>query len=254
MINTRVTEIAEGIFRLSNVVRSDVSPDGFTFNQFLVLGDEPFMFHAGLRKMFPGNREALASIVPLESLRWIAFGHFEADECGSMNEWLAVAPMASPAHGEIGCRVSLGDFATRPPRVLSDGAVIDLGMGKRVRFVDTPHTPHGWDAAVVFEESTRTLLCGDLFTQFGESPLSEGRDIVGPAIQAEDILAYSALSPGMGTTIRNLAKLKPRTLGLMHGPAFEGDGAQMLKDLGDDYDRRTRAALHLLDSPSPNDG
>jgi glyoxylase-like metal-dependent hydrolase (beta-lactamase superfamily II) len=155
-----------------------------------------------------------------------------------MNEWLAVAPNAQPAHGATGVLVSLNDMADRPPRVLEDGAVIDLGGGKRVRYIDTPHTPHGWDAGVMYEESTGTLLSGDLFTQLGNGPaLTEG-DIVGPAIAGEDLFQYSGLAPGMGKTIRSLAKLAPRTLALMHGPSFVGDGGAALRALADDYDRR----------------
>ena len=237
-METRISEIADGIYRFSTFVPDIAPPAGFTFNQFLVLGDEPLMFHTGLRKMFPLNRDAVSRIIPLERLRWIAFGHFEADECGAMNEWLAVAPQAQAAHGQTGCLVSLNDFADRPPRELKDGETIDLGGGKRVRFIDTPHTPHGWDAGVLYEESTRTLLCGDLFTQLGNgAALTEG-DVVGPAIAAEDLFKYSSLSPNMGTTIRDLAKLSPRTLALMHGPSFAGDGAAALRALADDYDRR----------------
>ncbi len=169
-METRISEIADGIYRLSTYVPDIAPPAGFTFNQFLVLGDEPLMFHTGLRKMFPLNRDALSRIIPPERLRWIAFGHFEADECGAMNEWLSIAPQAQAAHGQTGCMVSLNDFADRAPRILADGEVIDLGGGKRVRFIDTPHTPHGWDAGVLYEESTRTLLCGDLFTQLGDGP------------------------------------------------------------------------------------
>ena len=179
-----------------------------------------------------------AGIIPPERLRWIAFGHFEADECGAMNEWLAIAPQAQLAHGHTGCMVSLNDMADRAPRVLTDGETIDLGGGKRVRYIDTPHTPHGWDAGVLYEESTRTLMCGDLFTQLGDGPaLTEG-DIVGPAIAGEDLFKYSSLNPGMGTTLRGLARLAPRTLALMHGPSFAGDGAAALRALADDYDRR----------------
>ena len=217
-------------------------PAGFTFNQFLVLGDEPLMFHTGLRKMFATNLEAVSRIIPPSQLRWIAFGHFEADECGAMNEWLAVAPNAQAAHGQTGCMVSLNDFADRAPRILQDGEVVDLGRGKQVRFIDTPHTPHGWDAGVLFEESTATLLCGDLFTQLGNgAALTEG-DVVGPAIAAEDLFRYSSLNPAMGTTIRGLAKLEPRTLALMHGPSFSGAGAVALRALADDYDRRMQTA------------
>ncbi|MGH6922663.1 MAG: MBL fold metallo-hydrolase [Propylenella sp.] len=240
-----------------------------SINQFLVLGDEPLMFHTGLRKMFPLNRDALSRIIPLERLRWIAFGHFEADECGAMNEWLAVAPEATPAHeadecgamnewlavapeatpahGQTGCTVSLNDFADRTPRVLNDGEVIDLGGGKRVRFIDTPHTPHGWDAGVLYGESTQTLLCGDLFTQLGNDHALIDGDIVGPAIAAEDLFKYSSLSPSMGTTIRELSKLAPRTLALMHGPSFAGDGAAALRALADHYDTRASdQAIALL--------
>jgi flavorubredoxin len=237
-MDTRISEIADGIFRLSTFVPDIAPPAGFTFNQFLVMGDEPLMFHTGLRKMFPLKRDALSRLMPPERLRWIAFGHYEADECGAMNEWLAVAPNAQVAHGRTGCMVSLNDMADRTPRTLDDGELIDLGGGKRVRYIDTPHTPHGWDAGVVYEESTGTLLCGDLFTQLGDGPaLTEG-DIVAPAIAAEDLFNYSSLSPGMGTTLRGLANLAPRTLALMHGPSFSGDGRAALRALADDYDRR----------------
>ena len=224
-METKISEIADGIFRLSTYVPDIAPPAGFTFNQFLVLGDEPLMFHTGLRKMFPLNRDALARIIPPERLRWISYGHFEADECGAMNEWLAAAPQATAAHGNTGSMVSLNDFADRAPRILNDGEVIDLGGGKRVRFIDTPHTPHGWDAGVLFEESTRTLMCGDLFTQLGDGPALTDGDVVGPAIAGEDLFRYSSLNPGMGATIRGLAKLAPRTLAIMHGPSTPRSGA-----------------------------
>lgn len=245
-METRIDEIADGIFRLSTFVPEIAPPAGLTFNQFLVLGEEPLMFHTGLRKMFALNRDALGRLIPPERLRWIAFGHFEADECGAMNEWLTVAPDATPAHGQTGVLVSLNDFADRAPRMLADDEVIDLGGGKRVRFIDTPHTPHGWDAGVLYEESTGTLLCGDLFTQLGnERALTEG-DVVGPAIAAEDVFRYSSLNPGMGSTLRRLAHLAPRTLALMHGPSFAGDGGAALRALADDYDRRVSGALEEL--------
>ncbi|TPI55926.1 MBL fold metallo-hydrolase [Mesorhizobium sp. B3-1-3] len=242
-METKIDEIAEGIYRLSTYVSDIAPPVGFTFNQFLVMGDEPLMFHTGLRKMFALNRDALARIIPPERLRWIGFGHFESDECGAMNEWLSVAPQATAAHGQTGVYVSLDDFADRAPRVLKDGEVIDIGGGKRVRFIDTPHTPHGWDAGVMYEESTGTLLCGDLFTQLGNDRALTDGDVVGPAIAAEDLFKYSALNPGMGTTIRELAKLAPRTLALMHGPSFSGDGAAALRALAEDYDRRVSAQM-----------
>ncbi|MGE5501137.1 MAG: MBL fold metallo-hydrolase [Ignavibacteriales bacterium] len=235
-MDTRVTEIADGIYRLSTFV-PEVGPQGLTFNQFLVLGDEPLLFHTGLRRMFPLVREAVSRVMDPARLRWITFGHYEADECGSMNEWLAIAPQAQVAHGETGCNVSLRDMADREPRALADGEVIDLG-GKRVRYLDTPHTPHGWDAGVLYEETTGTLFCGDLFTQGGDAPALVETDIVAPAIATEDIFGYSALNPNMGSTIRRLSGLAPRTLALMHGPSFAGDAAGALRNLADDYDRR----------------
>ena len=193
-VETTIDEIADGVYRLSTFAPDIAPPAGFTFNQFLILGDEPLMFHTGLRKMFPLNREALSRIIRLERLRWIAFGHYEADECGAMNEWLAVAPNAQVAHGRTGCLVSLNDMADRAPRVLDDGEVIELGRGKRVRYIDTPHTPHGWDAGVMIDEWTGTLLCGDLFTQLGNGPALTQGDVVGPAIAAEDLFKYSTLT------------------------------------------------------------
>jgi flavorubredoxin len=237
-MTTQINEIADGIYRFSTVVSEIEPPHGFTFNQFLVLGDEPLLFHTGLRKMFPVVRDAVSRVIAPERLRWITFGHFEADECGSMNEWLAVAPQAQVAHGQTGCSVSLNDMADRPPRELQDGEVIALGGGKRVRYIDTPHTPHGWDAGLIYEESTGTLMCGDLFTQLGDRGALTAGDIVGPAIAAEDLFNYSSLSPNMGATLRSLADLSPRTLALMHGPSFAGDGRAALRALADEYDRR----------------
>ena len=239
-METRINEIADGIFRLSTFVPEIAPPAGFTFNQFLVLGDEPLLFHTGLRRMFPLVREAVARILPPEQLRWIAFGHYEADECGAMNEWLAVAPDAQVAHGQTATLVSLNDTADRTPRMLADGEAIELGGGRRVRYIDTPHVPHGWEAGVLFEESTKTLLCGDLFTQLGDGAALTTSDIVAPAIVAEDIFNYSSLHPSMGATIRRLAALSPRTLALMHGPSFDGDGSAALCALAGEYERRMR--------------
>ncbi len=246
-METRVDEIAGGVYRLSTFVTEVAPPGGFTFNQYLIVDDEPLLFHTGPRRMFPLVREAVARLTPPERLRWITFGHFEADECGSMNDWLAAAPRAEVAHGETACSVSLNDVADRAPRALGDGETIDLG-GKRVRYLDTPHVPHAWEAGLLFEETTGTLLCGDLFTQIGDGPALVESDIVGPAIAAEDAFKSSALSPGMGATIRKLAALRPRTLALMHGPSFSGDGAAALEALAADYDRRVRSAMeHALE-------
>ena len=242
-METRISEIGDGLYRLSTFVPDIAPPDGFTFNQFLILGDEPLLFHAGLRQMFTSVRTAVSRPIAPEKLRWIAFGHYEADECGAMNDWLAIAPQATVAHGRTGCYVSLNDMADRNPRVLEDGETIDLGKGRRVRYLDTPHIPHGWDAGVLYEEASGTLLCGDLFTQTGDRASLTESDIVGPAIAAEDMFRFSSLNPGMGKTIRQLAKLEPRTLALMHGPSFTGDGSGALNALADDYDRRVREAM-----------
>lgn len=237
-METTIDEIADRIFRLSTYVPDVAPPAGFTFNQFLVVGDEPLLFHTGPRRMFPLVRGAVAKVIAPDRLRWITFGHVEADECGSMNEWLATAPQAQIAHGATACSVQLMDLADRPPVELSNAQVIELGQGRRVRYLDTPHTPHAWDAGLMFEESTMTLLCGDLFTQTSGGPSRTTGDIVGPAIAAEDMFRYSSLHPDMGSTIRQLANLSPRTLGLMHGPTYIGDGAAALRALAADYDRR----------------
>jgi len=237
-MESKIDEIADGIYRISTFVPVVPPPAGFTFNQFLVLGDEPLLFHTGPRQMFPLVRSAIGRIIAPEKLRWVTFGHYEADECGAMNEFLAIAPQAEVAHGQTACLVSLNDMAARAPRALQDGETIDLGRGKRVRYLDTPHVPHGWEAGVLFEEATRTLLCGDLFTQPGDGPALIESDIVAPAIVAEDMFHYSCLNPNTGATIRKLADLLPRTLALMHGPSFSGNGAGALRDLADSYDHR----------------
>jgi flavorubredoxin len=236
-MTTRIDEIADGIFRISTFMPEVAAPAGFTFNQFLVLADEPLLFHTGHQRLFPAVSDAVARVMSPDRLRWISFGHVEADECGAMNLWLAAAPGAEVAHGAIGCDVSLNDMAIRAPRMLGDGEVLDLG-GKRVRYIDTPHTPHGWEAGLLFEEVTGTLFCGDLFTQTGAAPPLVSDDIVGPASAAEDLFRFSSLHPGMGPTIRRLAPLAPRTLALMHGPSFTGDTTAAIEALADDYVRR----------------
>jgi flavorubredoxin len=240
-METRITEIAADIFRLSTLVPDIGPPDGFVFNQFLIRAEDPLLFHTGPRRMFPLVHAAVSKLLPPETLRWITFGHYEADECGAMNDWLAASPRAEVAHGATGCNVSLNDMADRAPRILQDGEVIDLG-GKRVRYLDTPHVPHGWEAGLIHEESSSVLFCGDLFTQLGDRATTEG-DIVGPAMTAEDMFKASCLNPAMGDTIRRLAALSPKTLALMHGPAFSGDTAGALTALAADYDTRVLAAM-----------
>jgi flavorubredoxin len=234
-MSTTVDEIADGIYRLSTWIPDVAPPAGFTFNQFLVDAEEPLLFHTGPRAMFPLVSEAVASIVAVERLRWITFGHVESDECGSMNEWLAAAPASQVASSMIGCMVQLNDLADRPPRALAGGEVVDLG-GKRVRHIDTPHVPHGWEAGVLYEETTGTLLCGDLFTHLGNGPALTADDIVEPAMAAEEIFRASSLAPGTASTIRSLGDLAPTTLALMHGSSYNGDCAKALYGLADAYE------------------
>ncbi len=233
-METRVSEIADGIHQMTTVVAD--SP--VAFNQYLIAGDEPTLFHTGMRQLFPLVSAAVSKVVPAESLRWVSFGHVEADESGSMNEWLALAPRATVVQGVIGCLVSLEDLADRPPRALADGESLDIG-GHVLQWHDTPHVPHAWEAGVLYDSSTRTLFCGDLFTRFGEyEPLST-EDIVGPAVEAEDALSGSlSLHPSSGSTIRHLADLEVGTLAPMHAPAFTGDCRQALLDLAGDFERR----------------
>jgi flavorubredoxin len=239
-METRVEEIAAGVYRLSTFV-PEITPAGFTFNQFLVEADEPLLFHCGHRRMFPLISAAAARIMPLERLRWIGFGHVEADECGAMNLWLAAAPNAQIVHGQLACEVSLDDLADRPPRPLADGETLDLG-GKRMRFLHTPHVPHGWEAGVMFEETAATLLCGDLLTHAGDGPALIEGDVLGPATAAEDMFHAMTMAPGTAAALRQLAELQPRTLAIMHGSSFAGDGAAALRGLADYCAGLARAA------------
>jgi flavorubredoxin len=222
-------EIAPDIFRFSTFV-PEVTPDGFTFNQFLVRGEEPMLFHCGPKAMFPIVSDAVRRVIDLDRLRWISFGHVESDECGSMNAWLGAAPKARITHGQIACDVSLNDLADRAPRALADGETIDLG-GKRVRFLYTPHVPHGWEAGVFFEETGGTLLCGDLFTHAGKGPPITEEDVVGPALAAEQMFHSMSMAPNTREVLDRLASLKPRPLAIMHGSSFRGDCAKALGDL-----------------------
>ncbi len=238
---TDVNEIADGIYRISTFV-PEVGPTGFTFNQFLVDAEEPLLYHTGARGMFPLVSEAIATVMPVERLRWIMFGHFEADECGAMNQFLAVAPDAQVAHGALGCMVSIDDQADRAPRPLAPDEVLDLG-GKRVRNLETPHVPHGWDAHSILEETTNTMFCGDLMSQVGQGPAITGDDLLGAAAQAEDMFHSTCLTPETGQSIRTMADLAPARLAIMHGSSFEGDGGAALRALADEYDRRLGADM-----------
>ncbi len=233
-MTSTVDEIAPDIYRVSTFV-SEIGPTGFTFNQFLIDDDEPLLFHTGHRSMFPFICGAIEKVLPVSSLRWITFGHVESDECGAMNEFLTVAPSAQVAHGALGCMVSIAEMADRPPRALANGEVIEIGA-KRLRHIDTPHVPHGWEARVLYEETTRTLLCGDLFTRLGDGPPITDDDIVGPAMEAEGLFRYSSLTPDTAVVMRTLGDLAPATLGLMHGSSFRGEGKKALYDLAGAYE------------------
>ena len=187
-----IDEIADDIYRISTWI-PEVSPEGFTFNQFLVRGEDPLLFHTGGRALFPLVSEAVSTLIPVESLRWISFGHVESDECGSMNMWLSTAAESEVVFGALGCDISLNDMCDRPPVVL-EADVLDLG-GKRVRQISTPHVPHGWEAQVLFEETTGTLLCGDLFSQVGAGPALTTDDVIAPALVAESMFHATCLAP-----------------------------------------------------------
>jgi flavorubredoxin len=188
------------------------------------------LFHCGPRAMFPLVSDAVRRVIALDRLRWISFGHVESDECGSMNQWLAAAPHSQVAHGQIACDVSLNDLANRPPRVLADEEVIDLG-GKRIKFLYTPHVPHGWEAGVFMEETGGTLLCGDLLTHAGHGPAITDGDVVGPALAAEHMFHAMSMAPNTSATLERLAALRPKTLAIMHGSSYSGDGAKALREL-----------------------
>ena len=229
---TSVDEIADGIYRVSTPVRF---PDGvgFTFNQYLVVDEAPLLFHTGLRRMFPLVRDAVARVLPVDRLRYVGFSHFEADECGSLNDWLAVAPQAEPLCGRIAAMTSVNDVADRPARVLGDGETVSLGRNT-VRWLDTAHVPHAWECGLLFEDRTRTLLCGDLFTQGGaEHPALTESDVLGPSETLRVSLDYYAHAVNTRETLERLAALAPTTLACMHGSAWRGDGAKLLRALAD---------------------
>jgi flavorubredoxin len=241
-METTTAEIADRIYRISTHIPDVAPPAGFTFNQFLVVADEPLLFHTGPRLMFPLVAEAVAKVVPVEAMRWISFGHVESDECGSMNMWLASAPAAEVAFGALGCDVSLNDLCDRPPRALHDGEVLDLG-GRRVRQISTPHVPHGWEAQVLYEEVTGTLLCGDILSQVGNGTAVTTRDVIEPAIEAEEMFHATCLAPHTPQVLRALGDLEPTTLAIMHGSSYHGDGRQVLHNLADAYQGLIDAAL-----------
>ena len=232
---TTVDEIAQGIYRISTPVSA--LPGGFTFNQYLVVDDEPLLFHTGLRKMFPLVSEAVSAVMPLARLRHVSLSHYEADECGAMNEFLAAAPHAAPLCGEIAALVSVGDTADRPPRPMADDEVIEIGT-HRLRWFATPHLPHAWECGFLMEETTRTLMCGDLFTQPGDKhPAVTEAEILEPSEAMRAQFDYYSHTKNPGPMIERLAAAKPETLACMHGAAWRGDGAALLRALGARLDR-----------------
>lgn len=228
-METKVDEIAAGIYRISTRV-DGITPDGFTFNQFLVTGDEPLLFHCGLRALGPAVLGAIRKVMPPSRLRWISFGHVEADEMGALPALFAEAPAARVVHGTVGCMVSLNDLVERPPLALEDGAVLDAGS-RRFRLLATPHVPHTWEAIVLFEETTGTLLGGDVLTASGDGPAVTGHDPVEAVLAGETLFGAWSLTPSTTAQLHRLAGLAPKTIASMHGSSFAGDGARVLRDL-----------------------
>lgn len=229
---TRVDEIGDGIYRLATPV--DLPGDmAFSFNQYLIDDDEPLLFHTGPRRMFAAVREGVARVLPVARLRYVAFSHFEADECGALNEWLAVAPHAQAVCSQVAAMVSVNDYADRPPRALADGESLALGR-HRMQWLDTPHLPHAWECGLMMETTTSTFLCGDLFTQGGKghAPLTRA-DILGPSEAMRGQMDYFAHAPNTRAMLERLAGLAPETLACMHGSAWQGDGAALLRALAD---------------------
>ncbi len=227
---TNLHEVAPGIFRINTPVQVPGGP-AFNFNQYLVVDDEPLLFHTGPQRLFPLVAEAIGKALPLERLRYVAFSHFEADECGSLNDFLAAAPQAVAVCGQVAAMVSVNDIAVRPPRAMADGEVLRTGR-RAYKWLDAPHVPHQWENGFLMELETRTLLCGDLFTQGGrgEVPLTEG-DILGPSEEFRRQMDYYAHAPQTAATLEKLARENPRLLACMHGSAWQGDGAALLRSL-----------------------
>jgi len=235
--NTSIAEIGDGIYRISTPVPPNPAlPGGFTFNQFLIVDDEPLLFHTGLRGLFPLVREAIEAVIPVSTLRYLGISHFEADECGAINEFLGVAPHAVPLCGAVAKMVSVDDVADREALTLGGGEQLSLGQ-HTVTWIDTPHLPHGWDCGYLFEQNTSTLFCGDLFTQPGaeHAPLVES-DILGPSEAMRSAMDYYAHARNTGELIARLAATEPTTLACMHGASWSGKGSELLGQLAASID------------------
>jgi flavorubredoxin len=241
-VSVQVDEIAPDIYRLCTFV-PDVPPAGFTFNQFLVVDDEPLLYHAGPRLAFPEVAAAVERVLgSVEELRWLSFSHVESDESGAMNQFLEAAPHAQVAFNALGCDVSINDLAIRPPTVLHEDEPLELGS-KRMRLIETPHVPHNWESQMLFEETSATLFCGDILTQMGNRGALVGDDVLEPAIAAEDVFHQNSLSAHCGATLRRVATLEPDTLAIMHGASYSGPAVDALNELADEYDRRAIRVL-----------
>jgi flavorubredoxin len=254
-VSASIDQIADRIYRISTFV-PDLGPTGFTFNQFLVDAEEPLLYHTGMRQLFPSVSEAIEKVMPVERLRWIAFSHLEADECGAVDEFLAAAPHAQVAHGSLGVMLSLQDQLSRPPRGLEDGEVLDIGgasLARRVIEIATPHVPHNWESHMFFEQETGTLFLGDLLTQLGNGPAITSADLLDGAIAAEDLFHQTSLGPAVPETYRRLADLNPTRLAIMHGSSYDGDCAALLRSMADVYEQRygcTSAAIPAQPLPA----
>ena len=228
---TTIDEIAPDIYRIHTPI--ELPFGAFSFNQYLIVDDAPLLFHTGLRRMFALTREAIARVMPPEKLRYVSLSHFEADECGALNEFLAIAPNAEPLCGQIAAMTSIGDVADRPPRALSDGESLSLGKHK-VTWLDAPHLPHGWECGYLMDTTTSTFFCGDIFTQGGrgDAPITKD-DILELSEADRGAMDYYAHAKNTRAMLERLASLKPRTLACMHGSAWQGDGGGLLRRLAD---------------------
>lgn len=236
MSDTTVEEIAPDVYRIATIDPT-IGRDGFGFNQFLVAGDEPFLFHCGMRSLFEPVRDAVDRVVPADTVRWVSFGHVEADEMGALGPWLDRSPHAQAVHSTVACRISVADLSPRPPRGMDDGDVVDLGR-HRLRLLVRPHLPHNWDTIMWFDETTATLFCGHLGANLvnGRPTISNG--LADAAMATERLFpGGTARTPQLVPAIRGLAELRPDTLAIMHGASVSGDGRRALLDLADAYGR-----------------
>jgi flavorubredoxin len=237
---TSVDEVAPGIYRIHTPL--DVIPGGFSMNSYLVVDDEPVLFHVGLRKLFPITQEAISKVIPVEKLRWLGGSHFEADEYGAMNEFLAAAPQSTIFGSQIGALTSLNDWADRPAQSLADGEEFSIGK-RKLRWLYTPHVPHGWDCGLLWDDSTKTLLCGDLFTQPGAKnpPVTES-EVLSASETMRRVMDYYAHATDTSAVLEKLSALKPTTLACQHGSAYKGDGAALIGELAKTLARERSAA------------